>query len=92
MARVARVSLMSTAAAAPSEIEEELAAVTVPSLRKAGFNCGIFAISQVKGVSSRSTSVSPLRPFTVTGTISARNAPFSIAASARCTERAANVS
>jgi hypothetical protein len=38
---------ISTAAAAPSEIEDELAAVTVPSLRNAGLRLGILAMSQV---------------------------------------------
>ena len=45
--------LISTSAAAPSEIEEELAAVTVPSLAKAGFRVVILLMSQVPGVSSR---------------------------------------
>ncbi len=57
-ARVA--SRISTSAAAPSAIDEELAAVTVPSLAKAAFKVGIFEISQLKGVSSRATTVSPL--------------------------------
>ena len=43
---------MSTNAAAPSEIELEFAAVTVPSLRNAGFNPGIFAAFALPGCSS----------------------------------------
>jgi hypothetical protein len=50
-----------TSAAAPSEIDEELAAVTVPSLRKAGFSVGIFSSCALKGCSSLSTTTSPLR-------------------------------
>ena len=50
-------------AAAPSEIDEELAAVTVPSFLNAGLSVGILATSSVKGVSSLSTTTSPLRVF-----------------------------
>src|SRR5215469_1641501 len=46
----AAAPLASTSAAAPSEIEEELAAVTVPSLPKAGFMLGMRLTSQVPGV------------------------------------------
>ena len=83
---------MSTSAAAPSEIEEELAAVTVPSLPNAGFSAGILLMSQVPGVSSRATTVSPLRVFTVTGVISASNSPASTARSARRTDSVAKAS
>ena len=41
-----------TIAAAPSEIEEDEAAVTVPLALNAGFRCGIRSISTPKGVSS----------------------------------------
>ena len=47
--------------------------MTVPSFAKAGLSDGILLMSQVNGVSSRDTTVSPLRPFTVTGAISASN-------------------
>lgn len=57
-------------AAAPSEIDEELAAVTVPSFLKAGFRVGIFSGMALVGASSVSITVSPLRPATVTGAIS----------------------
>jgi hypothetical protein len=53
---------MTMSAAAPSEIEDELAAVTVPSFANAGFSVGILLMSQVNGVSSRAMTVSPLRP------------------------------
>ena len=45
-------SRIKTSAAAPSEIEEEFAAVTVPSLRKAGFSAGIFSGRARPGCSS----------------------------------------
>jgi hypothetical protein len=41
--------------------DEELAAVTVPSLLNAAFSVGILARSQAPGVSSTFTTVSPLR-------------------------------
>ena len=90
--RAASAADISTVAAAPSEIEDEDAAVTVPSLRNAGFSVAIFARSTVNGVSSRSTTVSPLRPLTVTGVISAANAPELTACSARCVDSVANAS
>ena len=63
-------------AAAPSEMLDELAAVTVPfSLRKAGFRVGILAMSDLPGCSSVANSASPLRVLTVTGTISSAKAP-----------------
>ena len=83
---------MRTSAAAPSEIEEELAAVTVPSLPKAGLRVVMRLTSQVPGVSSRATTVSPLRLFTVTGVTSASNSPASSARSARRTDSAAKAS
>ena len=71
----AKRALVTTSAAAPSEIDDELAAVTVPSLLKAGFKAEILLMSQVEGVSSVVTTCSPLRLLTVTGVISAANAP-----------------
>ena len=79
----------STSAAAPSEIDEELAGVTVPSLRKAGFSVGIFSGLAVAGCSSAATTVSPLRVLTVTGAISASKAPEAWASSARDSEASA---
>ena len=73
-------------------MEEELAAVTVPSLPNAGLSVVIFAGSQVPGVSSRGTTVSPLRLFTVTGAISASKSPAATACRARRTDSAAKAS
>ena len=61
-------SFISTTAAAPSEIEEALAAVTVPSFLKAGFRPGILSICAFKGCSSLSTTTTRL-PFTTWSTI-----------------------
>ena len=66
---------ISTIAAAPSEIDDELAGVTVPSLRKAGLRVGIFSMLAENGCSSASTATSPLRPATVTATISQAKLP-----------------
>src|SRR3954471_12863446 len=59
-----------TRAAAPSLIDEALAAVIVPSLAKAGFRVGILSGLALVGCSSWLTTVSPPRPETVTGVIS----------------------
>ena len=77
------LSRINTKAEAPSEIEEALAAVMVPSFANAGRKVGIFSILALNGCSSFSTTVSPLRDLTVTGTISAVFKPPSIAALAR---------
>ena len=76
-----------TSAAAPSEIDDEFAAVTVPSLRNAGFRCGIFSGRAFPGCSSSVTCTSPLRVFNVTAAISPSNAPLSCAAFARLRDR-----
>ena len=81
--RLASLARISTSAAAPSEIELELAAVTVPPSRKAGFSLGILVGSAVNGCSSRATLVAPERAFTVTAAISLANEPSSLAALAR---------
>src|SRR5689334_11314618 len=83
---------MTTSAAAPSEMDDELAAVTVPSLLNAGLRVGIFSILQVPGVSSRETTDSPLRVFAVTDTTSASKSPPSSARRARRTDSAAKAS
>src|SRR5271165_4553813 len=85
-------SRANTSADAPSEILEELAAVTVPSFLNAGLRVGILATSRVKGVSSLSTTTSPLRVLVVTGAISAVKSPLLVAASARRTDSAAKSS
>src|SRR3546814_13922795 len=64
-----------TSAAAPSEIDEALAAVIVPSLAKAGLSVGILAASTLAGCSSSAIVVMPLRVATSTGAISRSNAP-----------------
>ena len=46
-------SLVRTIAAAPSEIDDEVAAVIVPSLAKAGLSCGILSGRPRPGASSR---------------------------------------
>src|ERR1700684_4629098 len=82
----AKDSRAKTSAAAPSEIPEELAAVTVPSFLNAGLSVGILEISRVNGVSSLSTTTSPLRVLAVTGAISAAKLPPLTAGSARRTD------
>ncbi|MNF02246.1 hypothetical protein D3C80_2013680 [compost metagenome] len=84
--RAASSALSSTVAAAPSEMLEELAAVTVPSFLKAGFSDGMRSMSDLPGCSSCAYSTSPLRPATFTGTISSTKAPFASAACARLTD------
>ena len=62
------MALISTSAAAPSLMPQALPAVTVPSLVKAGRRPAIASIVAPSRIySSLSTTVSPLRPFTVTG-------------------------
>lgn len=81
--------LARTSAAAPSDIDDELAAVTVPSSRKAGLRCGIFSGRAVPGCSSRATVCAPRRDVAVTGTTSPSNPPDEIAFCARASERSA---
>ena len=82
-----------TKAAAPSEIEEALAAVMVPSLEKAGFRVGILAGSAFQGLFVLRHNVStPLRVATSTGVISRSKAPLSWAALARVRLRTAKAS
>ena len=72
----ASLSRIRMSAAAPSEIELELAAVTVPPSRKAGLSVGIFSGFALGGCSSVATSVSALPAFTLTGAISQAKSPF----------------
>ena len=81
-----------TIAAAPSEMDEEAAAVTVPSLRNTGLSAGIFSMSSAKGVSSCDRTCSPLRVFRVTGAISATKSPSRTARCARRTDSVAKAS
>ena len=73
---------MSTRAAAPSEMVDALAAVTVPPFLKAGrpLEAGLGAVA---GSSSMRTTTSPLRPLIVMGTTSPSKRPASCAARAR---------
>jgi hypothetical protein len=77
-------SRISTSAAAPSEIDDEVAAVMVPSFLNAGLSDGILSSLALKGCSSRSILVSPLADATLTGAISQAKLPSSLAALARC--------
>jgi len=70
-------------AAAPSLIVDALAAVTVPSFLKTGFNPGILSKKTFLYSSSWLITTSPFRVETVTGTISSLNFPASQAAAAR---------
>ena len=83
---------ISTSAAAPSEIDDEFAGVTVPSFLKAGFRVGILSMLALNGCSSRSTVTSPFFPATVTGAISQAKLPSLLAAWARVSERIAKAS
>ncbi len=69
--------------AAPSLIPEALAAVTVPSFLNAVRRVAIFSmLVSGLGCSSRVTSSSPLRVFTLTAVISFLNTPPSVASAA----------
>jgi hypothetical protein len=80
---------ISTRAAPPSEIELELAAVTVPSLRNAGLRLPILSGTALPGCSSLVTWDSPFRVRTVWGAISASKVPSSTAVRARVSEATA---
>ncbi len=70
-----------------------MAAVTVPSLRKAGLRPEMASsVTPWRMNSSSLTTVSPLRPLMVTGTISASNLPAFWAASALFWLATANLS
>ncbi len=71
---------VTTRAAAPSEIDEALAAVMVPSGAKAGRRVGILAGSAFCGCSSAEMVSTPLRLVISTGVISASKAPDAWAA------------
>jgi hypothetical protein len=75
-----------TSAAAPSEIELEFAAVTVPSLRNAGLSVGIFSKFALKGCSSVSTNFSSLPALIAIGVVSQANQPSLFAFCARSSE------
>ena len=72
---------------------EALPAVTVPSLEKAGLSLAMASsVAPWRGYSSSLTTMSPLRPATVKGTISSLNFPAFCAASALFCEATANLS
>ena len=74
--RLAASADVTTSAAAPSLMLEAFAAVTVPSLENAGLSFDILSSCALPGPSSFSTTTgSPLRDGTDTGTISALNFP-----------------
>mmetsp|Transcript_38220 Transcript_38220/g.80079 ORF Transcript_38220/g.80079 Transcript_38220/m.80079 type:complete len:238 (+) Transcript_38220:28-741(+) len=80
----ARCADMMTRAHPPSLMEEEVAAVTVPSSgRKAGCSCGIFSTRSRDGSSSTDTTVSPALVLIETGTISLAKCPPETAANVR---------
>ena len=81
-----------TNAAAPSEIELELAAVIVPSFLNAALSEGILSGRALPGCSSVSMVTSLRRLTKVTGAISFLNAPDSIASFARDNDLIANSS
>ena len=83
---------ISTSAAAPSEIDDELAAVTVPPSRKAGFSVGILSSLALSGCSSVRDGGFALPAFTVTGAISRAKVPSLIAVWARVSEAMAKAS
>ena len=91
-AAVAASADITTSAAAPSEIFEDEAAVSTPSLPNAARSSGILLTSILPGSSSLSTTTSPLRVFTVTAAISPANAPLACAACARLALSAENAS
>src|SRR5258706_15456168 len=81
-----------TRAAAPSEIELEFAAVTVPSLRKAGLRVGILSKLALKGCSSVLANFSSLPALMAIGVISQANQPSLFAFWARVRDAMANLS
>ena len=73
-------------------IDDAFAAVTVPSLPKAGRRPANFDGSPLPGSSSWSTTIAPFFEAISTGTISALNFPLACAARARRYDSAANAS
>ncbi|MNJ59027.1 hypothetical protein D3C77_546900 [compost metagenome] len=83
---------ISTSAAAPSEIELALAAVTVPPSRNAGLSWGILSRRALGGCSSSLIRRCSLPTVTSTGTISLAKLPSLIACCARVSEAMAKSS
>src|SRR6202035_5865186 len=72
--RSARERRVRINAAAPSALAHELAAVIVPSARKAGFSAAIFSGETLSGFSSWAITLSPPLAGAEIGAISAANA------------------
>ena len=85
-------SRISNNAAAPSEIELELAAVTVPPSRNAGLRLAILSSLAFGGCSSWRMVFCSLPTVTCTGTISLAKLPWVMASCARVREAMANAS
>src|SRR5688500_5654623 len=81
-----------TSAAAPSDIELEFAAVTVPSLRNAGLSVGIFCRLALNGCSSVSTNLCSLPDLIASGGVSQANQPSVLACIALSSELTAKAS
>ena len=88
--RAAVDSRISTSAAAPSEMLDDVAAVIVPSFLNAGFRPGILSSLALNGCSSNLITVSPALPGTLTGAISQAKLPSSLACFERSVESIAN--
>jgi hypothetical protein len=80
-------SRISTIAAAPSALADELAAVITPSALKAAFSVGTFSGFSLDGRSSR---ITPVVPEVATGANSQSKRPPSAAARARSIDAMAN--
>ena len=72
--------------------DDEVAAVTVPSLPKAGRRLGILSTLTVPGVSSSATVTSPRRVLIVTAATSSAKSPSATARCARLADSVANAS
>ena len=98
---MAVLSRISTSAAAPSEMLDEVAAVIVPSLMNAAFRPGILSSLALNGCSSNLITVLPALPVAlelpdfagkVTGAISQSKLPSSLASLERCVDEIAKLS
>ena len=87
---LAVLSRISTSAAAPSEMLDEVAAVIVPSFLNAGLRPGILSSLALNGCSSNLMTVSPPLPGTATGAISQAKLPSSLARFERWVDEIAN--
>ena len=89
----ALAALTTISAAAPSEIDEELAAVTVPSLLNAGFSVGnLRDVARERRFVLRDDALALAILHGDGGDLAPRSSRFSTAVSARRTDSAANSS